>query len=192
MALLNRSPGSGPVYDQDGRLQGGLSALEELARVISVGNEESNESEDVNNDSQDVVEAKELPVHSLSSHSSRSTDSSSLASDSDSELSDHSSDDALDDVPVSEHSEALFPIRTRSREPLSIHVSSDISITTSPDINRANSSVQSSHNSGTGDLSLMSNSDLPSVTFKILPVGDILKKRFMEADVVSTLLVRDK
>ncbi|KAF8323646.1 SIT4 phosphatase-associated protein-domain-containing protein [Cantharellus anzutake] len=37
MSLLNRPVGYGPAYDDEGRLMGGLSALEELARVVSNG-----------------------------------------------------------------------------------------------------------------------------------------------------------
>ena len=37
MSLLNRPEGYGPTYDDEGRLVGGLSALEELARVVSGG-----------------------------------------------------------------------------------------------------------------------------------------------------------
>lgn len=37
MSLLNRPLGYGPTYDNEGRLVGGLNALEELARVVSNG-----------------------------------------------------------------------------------------------------------------------------------------------------------
>ena len=38
MSLLNRSPEYDHLYDAEGRLQGGLSSLEELAQVIAIGN----------------------------------------------------------------------------------------------------------------------------------------------------------
>ncbi|KAF7300923.1 hypothetical protein MKEN_01319100 [Mycena kentingensis (nom. inval.)] len=38
MALLNRPPEFNRLYDSEGRLQGGLGALEDLARVIAVNN----------------------------------------------------------------------------------------------------------------------------------------------------------
>ena len=37
MSLLNRSADYDYLYDSEGRLQGGLSALEELAQVITMG-----------------------------------------------------------------------------------------------------------------------------------------------------------
>jgi serine/threonine-protein phosphatase 6 regulatory subunit 3 len=62
MALLNRSSEFDHLYDSDGRLQGGLSALEELADVIAIsnGDERDNEAMDERND--EVEPAQELPV----------------------------------------------------------------------------------------------------------------------------------
>jgi len=196
MALLNRPLGTGPTYDDDGRLQGGLSALEELARVISTGAGETNVPEDVAADSQDVVEAKELPVHSISSLSTRSTDSSSLASDSDSELSDHSSDDALDEIAVSDHPDPPFPIRTRSREMLHIPVpsTSEPSSSSTPplELNASNHSLDDSQTFSVAESNLDSTPDVQTTkSSQTLPVGDTLKQRFMNIEVLGTLLVRE-
>jgi hypothetical protein len=183
MALLNRPHGSGPIYDENGRLTGGLSALEELARVISIGNGENRTSEEANGDAEEMVEAKELPIHSVSCLSTRSTDSSSLASDSDSELSDHSSDDALEDISVLEHPDPSFPVRSSAREqPLPIS-DSTLLLTSSPSTSYTTDcppNMQSRERSS-------SESRDKSAT---MPVGDSLKQYFLNLNVVGTLLVR--
>ena len=188
MALLNRAPGTGPTYDEDGRLLGGLSALEELARVISIGSGENHVSEEVNADSQEMVEAKELPVHSSSA---RSTDSSSLASDSDSDLSDHSSDDALEEISVNSSHELPFPVRSSSQDqpptvpspadPSSLSASRDVALNT----------VESSSNVSSGEPIVRSNngSCVGNDTTLANPVGDTLKQRFIDMNIVTTLLV---
>ncbi|KAF8304993.1 SAPS-domain-containing protein [Clavulina sp. PMI_390] len=71
LSLLNRRPGTGPLYDQEGRLLGGLSGLEELARTIS-----SNGNEDDGDDDQ--------PEESTPPPSSRSMSMSQDESDGDS------------------------------------------------------------------------------------------------------------
>ncbi|KAF8516965.1 SIT4 phosphatase-associated protein-domain-containing protein [Hysterangium stoloniferum] len=182
MALLNRLPGTGPIYDDNGRLMGGLSALEELARVISTGNGENQTSEEASGDAQEMVEAKELPVHSVSSLSTRSTDSSSLASDSDSELSDHSSDDVLEEIAVLDP-----PDRPSTREqPGSVP---DSALLPTPNLSTGYT-TECPPNTLSGERSVRSNSvlhdkeDTPSA----MPVGDNLKQSFMGLNVVGTLL----
>ncbi|KAK7038262.1 SIT4 phosphatase-associated protein-domain-containing protein [Favolaschia claudopus] len=93
MALLNRSPEFSHLYDAEGRLQGGLSALEELARVIALNSgEEPIRDRDrdlpmrsiAQDDSQeDIAPARELPVRGNSAHSDVSGASLSLDSDED-------------------------------------------------------------------------------------------------------------
>jgi serine/threonine-protein phosphatase 6 regulatory subunit 3 len=76
LSLLNRPPGYGPVYDGEGRLTGGLSGLEELARVISANGSEPQEPETPPApSSRSFTQDTESPV------ASRGTLSSSLASD---------------------------------------------------------------------------------------------------------------
>jgi serine/threonine-protein phosphatase 6 regulatory subunit 3 len=78
MSLMSRQPGYGPVYDEQGRLQGGLSALEELARVIANGGT-PREEEDRDVGASGVADSRELPM------SIDSTDCSSIMSDEDDE-----------------------------------------------------------------------------------------------------------
>ncbi|KAF8584092.1 SAPS-domain-containing protein [Ramaria rubella] len=179
MALLNRTPGTGPAYDEDGRLLGGLSALEELARVISIGNGENNNSEEANGDAQEMVEAKELPIHSSSA---KSNDSLYLASDSDSDLSDQSSDEILDEITVAEPPEPSFPISSLSRDqPLPSMPPEAIAATVGESSRNSNSSeptLRPNTNSREGGEAVSSTAT----------VGDSLKQRFMDMDVISTLL----
>lgn len=167
MALLNRPPNVGPIYDENGRLQGGLSALEELARVISSGNGDSNGDRHVED-----MNSREFPVQSVDSITARSTDS--LESDSDSNLSDHSSEDVIDEIQENDSLlDVPFPISSRLREsvtqssPSSSPFSSDgLQNTPETPTHPPEESIQS-----------------------IPPPGDNLKRRFIELNVVSTLLV---
>ncbi|KDQ19756.1 hypothetical protein BOTBODRAFT_142481 [Botryobasidium botryosum FD-172 SS1] len=96
MSLLNRPPGYGPTYDSEGRLQGGLAALEDLARVIASASNEEQDASAYRSHSLDPSSptgSRELPV------SVDSTDCSSIVSDSESDDS-SSLDDQLDDIEI--------------------------------------------------------------------------------------------
>lgn len=186
MALLNRTPGTGPTYDEDGRLLGGLSALEELARVISIGSGPNHSSDEANGDAQEMVEAKELPVHSSSA---RSTDSSSLASDSDSDLSDHSSDEALEEIAVTNSHELPFPVRSSSQEqPPTVSLPPDTPLLPAPDVT-LNAPEHFSNSSVGGPVRPKGDLRDEIDTTSTIPIGDTLKQRFMDMDVVTTLVV---
>ncbi|KAI8989835.1 SAPS-domain-containing protein [Trametes punicea] len=93
MSLLNRPSEYDHLYDAEGRLQGGLSALEELAQVIAIGNG-SGDNDGMDDDEDDEVEsAHEFPV----SHppSSALTDSDDDMSGDDPGSSD---DDAMEEI----------------------------------------------------------------------------------------------
>ena len=98
MSLLNRPATYSHMYDSEGRLQGGLAGLEELAQVIALNstNERSNESMDESND--ETAPALEFPVRNPSE------DSPSLDSD------DDMSDDDSEDEPGSSDDEAMEEI----------------------------------------------------------------------------------
>ena len=98
MSLLNRPATYSHMYDSEGRLQGGLAGLEELAQVIALNstNERSNESMDESND--ETAPALEFPVRNPSD------DSPSLDSD------DDMSDDDSEDEPGSSDDEAMEEI----------------------------------------------------------------------------------
>jgi hypothetical protein len=73
MSILNRAKGSGPEYTADGRLEGGLDALEQLGTALEGVNEAGNDNDEVLNE---MTPARDLPVSS-----SGSTDCSLTGSD---------------------------------------------------------------------------------------------------------------
>ncbi|KAG8217935.1 Mu homology domain-containing protein [Butyriboletus roseoflavus] len=62
MSLLNRCSEHDNLYDNEGRLQGGLAALETLARVIALGSSDEREREPSDEPRDEVEPALELPV----------------------------------------------------------------------------------------------------------------------------------
>ncbi|KAI0053980.1 SAPS-domain-containing protein [Auriscalpium vulgare] len=116
MALLNRSAEFAYLYDSDGRLQGGLSALEELARVISMGSGEDAEHDAMDEGTDDIEPALEFPIHRASQ------DASSSILDSDEDMSEgpgSSEDDTMEEIVMYE-------------EPASLEENSDTTLSTSP------------------------------------------------------------
>ena len=53
MSLLNRPAEFEHLYDSEGRLQGGLSALEELAQVIAIGSGNEQDEDGLDDDEND-------------------------------------------------------------------------------------------------------------------------------------------
>ncbi|TFK90277.1 SAPS-domain-containing protein [Polyporus arcularius HHB13444] len=198
MALLNRSSDYDHLYDADGRLQGGLSALEELAQVIAIGNG-SGDSEGMDDDEGDEVEsAHEFPV----SHAP----SSSLI-DSDEDMSGGSSDEeAMEEIAMYESPRA-DPSPTpqepscgsslaRVASPLTLSPSSPAPSTSPGDISSFPQRQNSWNSEPEGPLSRPRSRDSRrSVrrSTRELPIGrpvlgERLKQRFLEANVASTLL----
>lgn len=76
MSLLNRAPEYNHLYDAEGRLQGGLSALEELAQVIAIGSGSERDQDTMDDDDAEEVEpTQDFPVSSLSHDTSSLIDS---------------------------------------------------------------------------------------------------------------------
>ncbi|KAF8205512.1 SIT4 phosphatase-associated protein-domain-containing protein [Mycena galopus ATCC 62051] len=247
MALLNRPPEFAHLYDAEGRLQGGLSALEELARVIALNSgEESTRDRDRDapmlgassqDDSQeDIAPARELPVTGNSVHSDVSAGSL-LDSDEDMSSDDEpgSSDDdemtmeelAMDEDPAAATSTTPFPVsamppqpppplteRATSEPPSSPPLQEPAHfVPSSPNANAlpspteialamkspiiespealASASSTSLRSSKRNSRILARNSmsvPTPPTTGAPLPVGELLKRRFVELDIASTLL----
>ena len=202
MALLNRPPEYDHLYDAEGRLQGGLSALEELAQVIAIGNG-SGENDGMDDEDEDEVEsAHEFPV-------SHAPSSSLLDSDEDMSGDDpgSSDDDAMEEIAMydspradpqdktAEAAAATAPARVAS--PITLSAPSNPS--TSPgDVSsfpqRSNSwnsgedVPQKRPRSSSSRRSLRKSvQGLPGAGRPVL--GERLKQRFLEANVASTLLV---
>ncbi|EJF66213.1 SAPS-domain-containing protein [Dichomitus squalens LYAD-421 SS1] len=198
MSLLNRPQEYDHLYDAQGRLQGGLSALEELAQVIAIGNGSGNDDGmDDDDEDAETESAHEFPV----SHAP----SSSLI-DSDEDMSGGSSDEeAMEEIAMydSQHEPTSSLQGSPSEQPSNrvgspIRLSAPIpAVSTSPgDISsfpqRQNSwqsdteGPQSRPRSASSRRSIRrSKSELP-IGRPVL--GERLKQRFLEANVASTLL----
>jgi serine/threonine-protein phosphatase 6 regulatory subunit 3 len=96
MSLLNRNPGMGPTYDEQGRLVGGLKALEALAKVISNGTGDTGSPDARHRD--DTEEGSSLGrLASFPLHQSIVSNPSCIDDDSEEIGSDDVSDDISDD-----------------------------------------------------------------------------------------------
>ena len=93
MSLLNRPADYDYLYDSEGRLQGGLSALEELAQVISMVSGDEDNRDNMDEEGDDTEPALEFPVHGAPQ------DSSSLL-DSDEDMSDDEGPGSFEDDPM--------------------------------------------------------------------------------------------
>ncbi|CAK5277201.1 unnamed protein product [Mycena citricolor] len=165
MALLNRGIEHSRLYDSEGRLQGGLAALEELAQVIAL-NPGSEDRDTPMRSRDDIAPAHELPVSGgLSS-----------LSDSDEDMSDDepgSSDEDLmeDDTP--------FPI-SKPHAPLPPSGSPPLQQESAPSASPVLPTPSSSP-------SIRSQRARQSVVLE-LPPGELFKRRFVELNILSTLL----
>jgi hypothetical protein len=93
MSLLNRPADYDYLYDSEGRLQGGLSALEELAQVITMGSGDEENRDNMDEGVDETEPALEFPVHGAPQ------DSSSLL-DSDEDMSDDEGPGSFEDDPM--------------------------------------------------------------------------------------------
>lgn len=205
MSLLNRPPEFDNLYDDEGRLRGGLSALEDLARVIAIGSGNDDQS-DMDAEFQDIEPAQELPVSmglaDMNGHPSDDEDMSPSGS--------HSSndDDVMEEIDMADdlHTASPPPISPQEDDiaenpPLIIPLSPvDAPHSDSMPLN-VRRRRSSSSRTGSDRSSLRSRQgSVGSRSFKrsilgeregseFLPVGDKLKQRFSETRVLSTLLV---
>ncbi|KAH8117023.1 SIT4 phosphatase-associated protein-domain-containing protein [Phellopilus nigrolimitatus] len=208
MSLLNRPSEFDNLYDNEGRLKGGLSALEELARVIAIGNG-NDEQGNMDADTDDMEPAQELPV------SIASVDLSVLEySDEDEDMSagdDHSSadDDVMEEIDMNDDTVPASPPPVSPREedslehpPLIVPSSPNAASMPSPSEiaaqgaalarsqNLSSSRTESERSCVSRPASVGSRRSLKrSVEISgRLPIGDKLKQRFSETRVLSTLL----
>ena len=195
MALLNRSSDFDHLYDSEGRLQGGLSALEELAQVIAIGNG-TGDNDGMDDEDEDEVESShEFPV----SHAP----SSSLI-DSDEDMSGDepgsSDDDAMEEIAM--YDSPRTDPQDKGSEHTPARVASPITLSTPAHPSTSPGDVASfpqrqtppdqeaphpRPRSSSSRRSLRRHTkDVPAGR----PVlGERLKQRFLEANVASTLLV---
>ncbi|KAI0672799.1 SIT4 phosphatase-associated protein-domain-containing protein [Trametes maxima] len=199
MSLFNRPPEYDHMYDSEGRLQGGLPALEELAHIISMGNG-NGDNDGMDDDESDEVEpAHEFPV----SHAPPST-----LTDSDDDMSGDdagsSDDDAMEEIamydsPAPSASPAPSDVPSSITDsPVASPVASAPSPSTSPsDIAAFPQHRQNSWSSDTeGPVSRPRSASSRRSTRRSTrdtaagrpALGERLKQRLAQANVSSTLL----
>lgn len=195
MSLLNRCSEHDHLYDSDGRLQGGLAALETLARVIALGSSDEREREPSDEPRDEVEPALELPVTNPSRASSL------LDSDDDmSEDPGSSDDDAMEeivmddesqnghfhsgDVSQAEQSQTVVSLASPSSSPSSEH-----STQTAPWSPLSPSSREASSQATSTPSRQQSRRSTYFAATPDIPVGERMKQCFLDASVLSTLLV---
>ena len=199
MSLLNRPSEYDHLYDSEGRLQGGLSALEVLAQVISIGAGEDGEDGDIDDENEDMEPAHEFPVSAA--HTSSSLDSDDDMSDEEPGSSD---DDAMEEIAMYEETGVQdtnslslpetplerFPSATLSSSPMQ-------SPSLDPGSLSSNYQQRGSRSDSEASLSRPRSRDSRRSRRSVvvegnpgpLVPGERLKLRFLEANVASTLLV---
>ncbi|ESK85608.1 phosphatase associated protein [Moniliophthora roreri MCA 2997] len=186
MSLLNRSPTFDHLYDNGGRLQGGLSAMKDLGIVSEpqINNQDENMTED---DMNEVEPALELPVSGTSHDSSLLDSDDDMSSDDDEPGS--SDDDAMEEIIMTDEPRSTaspqtqnLPLENRSENPTD-NAAPDQS---RPGPNRSSSvghrSVGSRRSSRR--MTLQGNTPLEPPSF----VGEKLKKKFLDLNVPCRLL----
>lgn len=191
MSLLNRSSEHDYLYDNQGRLQGGLSSLEQLARVIAIGS--GDEAEQENEGPQDEVEpALELPIHNPRGSSTL---------DSDDDMSDEpgsSDDDAMEEIVMDDIATKDTQAETTEapiESPSMLSSSPITTSSTSPDqgvLRRSpisegsisNSPVSKAYSNNSRRSSRRMTRDLVSE----VPAGERMKQVFLQESVLSVLL----
>ncbi|KAF9557124.1 SAPS-domain-containing protein [Agrocybe pediades] len=227
MSLLNRSPAFAHVYDSEGRLQGGLAGLEELAQVIALNGNNENEN-DIMDDANEDEQSEELAFPVRNPHE----DSSILDSDDDDDMSTgdepgSSDDEAMEEIAMFDEP-PLSPIPFR--EPSLVLDSNAGGVTASPEntalsespvqfdsrLLSADTNMNTNTNSNTGGMVVGSSPDtdhsgmtsrsstsgrgsrrrsrsrrrttMDSTVDTYIPVGELLKKRWLEENVVGTMI----
>ncbi|KAH7915316.1 SIT4 phosphatase-associated protein-domain-containing protein [Hygrophoropsis aurantiaca] len=198
MALLNRSSEYNHLYDNEGRLQGGLSALEQLARVIAIGSGDERDHETMDDANDEIEPALELPV------TNPSRDSSIL--DSDEEMSDgepgSSDDEAMEEIAMYDESPkaqvdlSLDGESPLERPPVIVPSSPNAASLPSPSeiaaqgaaLSQKNSEPDSQSGKSPSSHSRKSSRRVMSSEASELPIGEKMKQRFLDMDVLKTLL----
>lgn len=192
MSILNRPSEFDHLYDNMGRLQGGLSSLEELAKVISTGNDTNRDADAMDDDDDPIEPPKELPVSTGRPMPSHDSDEDMMVeepgSSDDEEMEEISMSPPPTNVPLPPESSS--PVRTTVLTPPQL--ASPASGSPTHIAGQKRRSASSSESGSTHRMSKSSRQSsrktLSSSTRISLPLGERLKKRFLELNVLSTLL----
>lgn len=207
MSLLNRPPALDNLYDSEGRLQGGLSALEDLARVIAIG-AGTDEQSLIEDEADEMEPAQELPVSVASAEMSVLD-----YIDEDDDMSGsegHSSgEDVMEEIDMTDsHQATPPPVSPREEDtvehpPLIVPSSPNAASLPSPSeiasqgaalTRRLSASLTDSDRSSVRSrpASISSRRSLKRSVIELaghMPIGDKLKQCFADAKVLPSLLV---
>ena len=209
MSLLNRSAAYANMYDSEGRLQGGLAGLEELAQVIALNSGNDRPNDTMADEDDDPPPARDFPVRNPTESSSPSTLDSD--EDMDSEEPGSSDDEAMEEIVMYDE---LSPIPiTKALPQVTPAVMSSPEDTPSqatefvdqdPSIGNltsfGSSSVSSLDSDSTGLTSRASSGKgsrrrsrsrrgVDVSVESLLPIGEHLKQRLLEENVVGRMIV---
>lgn len=209
MILLNRPASySSRMYDKDGRLQGGLAGLERLAQIVS-HTSGTNLDYEMTDDTEDEIEpALELPITGASHETSSLDSDDDMSSDDEPGSSD---DDAMEEIAMYDEPQSQLELSPFSPPAtLSPHTTflSSSPLAVSPSLTKANSQgsadTSTSLPASSNDETLGSRSPgrshgsrrssrrttmLDSSVDSVMPLGEQLKRRFLDLNILSTLLV---
>ena len=198
MSVLNRPPEYDYLYDEQGRLRGGLAALEGLAQVISLNQISDRERESMETIQDEVEPALELPVHGASRSSPVFSSDDDMSSDDEPGSSD---EDAMEEIAMFDEPQSISPAQEPSPLPRSSSSSSvsppenpfsppppdrtppgtplSRTASRSQDVSPSHSKLHGSRRSSRRTLS-----GIPS-----LYTGEKLKKCFVDMNILNTFLV---
>ncbi|KDR73731.1 hypothetical protein GALMADRAFT_251541 [Galerina marginata CBS 339.88] len=206
MSLLNRSAMFSHMYDKDGRLQGGLTGLEELAQVIALNSNNEREGDAMDDDRDEEAEPQlAFPVRDPS-ESSPSLDSDDDMTGSDDEPG-SSDDEAMEEIAMYDEP-ALSPIAFHQGLPQLTVASSpeNTALSESPEqMPKLSSSTSTVGSSPDSELSGMASgrssgrgsrrssrsrrrTTLESSSETLLAMGEQLKIRWLDQNVLPTMI----
>lgn len=194
------------MYDSQGRLQGGLSGLEELAQVIALNSSTDRPNDNTIEEDDDPPSSRDFPVRNPTEFSSPST----LDSDEDMGSSEpgSSDDEAMEEIAMYEDaplspipitkalpqmtplpispSESAFSLLTDMGDQSSPHTSSP-----NPDSDASDMASRQSIDKGSRRRSRSRRRlTTEASTETLLPIGEQLKRRLLEENVVASIIVR--
>lgn len=189
MALLNRSRRYDNIYDHEGRLQGGLAALEQLGRIVTIGPERNGQDVFIERE-QSLEPSKELPISTVPASSLADSDEDEIMSDEDASPG-SSDEEMIMEMAMSDNAEMLsFAAPSSPNQP-------------PPAMGRAilertrrlsSASSSSSFNERYRTRSVSSRRSAfysPSIRpIDSMSLGDRLKQRFQETNLLNTVIVR--
>ena len=208
MSLLNRSPSYVSMYDSQGRLQGGLSGLEELAQVIALNSGTDRPNDNMTEDDEDdPPPARDFPVRNPAEFSS-SPSTLDSDEDMDSEEPGSSDDEAMEEIAMYEDAQlSPIPITKTLPQAAVVPVSLSEAPTQSTDMRdqilpRDTSSP--TPDSDSSDMASRGSTDKGSrrrsrsrrrattegSTEALLPIGEQLKRCLLQENVVVAIIVR--